>query len=39
MEQAVWEAVLLAFEHHPDIELAYPTIRYYTPPHSPGTDT
>jgi small-conductance mechanosensitive channel len=28
-EQIVWEAILREFAKHPDIELAYPTVRYY----------
>ena len=35
-EQTIWEAVLAEFEKHPDIDLAYPTTRFYTlPPESP----
>ncbi len=29
-EQTIWEAILSEFEKHPDIELAYPTTRFYT---------
>ena len=29
-EQTIWEAILSKFEKHPDIELAYPTTRFYT---------
>ena len=29
-EQGLWEAILDEFEKHPDIELAYPTTRFYT---------
>lgn len=29
-EQALWEVILDEFEKHPDIELAYPTTRFYT---------
>ena len=29
-EQILWEEVLNEFEKHPDIELAYPTTRFYT---------
>ena len=29
-EQAIWEAILTEFEKHPDIDLAYPTTRFYT---------
>ena len=28
--QAIWEAVLRAFAKHPNIDLAYPTTRFYT---------
>ncbi|MEM9728539.1 MAG: mechanosensitive ion channel family protein [Myxococcota bacterium] len=30
-EQQVWEQILERFEAHPQIDLAYPTIRYYDP--------
>ena len=29
-EQGLWEVILGEFEKHPDIELAYPTTRFYT---------
>jgi small-conductance mechanosensitive channel len=29
-ENSIWEAILTEFEKHPDVELAYPTIRYFT---------
>ncbi len=29
--QAIWENILRTFTQHPDIELAYPTQRFYTP--------
>ncbi len=29
-EQSLWEVILDEFEKHPDIELAYPTTRFYT---------
>lgn len=29
-EQFLWEVILEEFEKHPDIELAYPTTRFYT---------
>ena len=29
-EQGLWEVILDEFEKHPDIELAYPTTRFYT---------
>ena len=29
-EQTIWEAILSEFEKHPDIDLAYPTTRFYT---------
>ena len=29
-EQDIWEAILTEFRKHPDIELAYPTTRFYT---------
>ena len=29
-EQTIWEAILTEFEKHPDIDLAYPTTRFYT---------
>lgn len=29
--QAIWENILRTFNQHPDIELAYPTQRFYTP--------
>ena len=29
-EQTIWEAILSEFEKHSDIELAYPTTRFYT---------
>ncbi len=29
-EQSIWEAILEEFGKHPDIELAYPTTRFYT---------
>lgn len=29
-EQTLWEEILNEFEKHPDIELAYPTTRFYT---------
>ncbi len=29
-EQALWEVILEEFRKHPDIELAYPTTRFYT---------
>ena len=31
-EQAVWEAILRELAKHPDIDLAYPTTRFYTTP-------
>ena len=35
-EQGIWEAILSEFEKHPNIDLAYPTTRFYTlPPKSP----
>jgi len=30
--QAMWEAILESFSREPDIDLAYPTTRFYTPP-------
>lgn len=42
-EQKIWEDILEAFAQHPDIELAYPTTRFYvnnvsggSPPLAPG---
>ena len=29
-EQAIWAAILAEFEKHPDIDLAYPTTRFYS---------
>ena len=29
-EQAIWEAILDEFDKHPDIDLAYPTTRFYS---------
>ncbi len=31
-EQAIWESILREFARHPDIDLAYPTQRFYTIP-------
>ena len=31
-EQTIWEAILTEFGKHPDIDFAYPTTRFYTPP-------
>lgn len=28
-EQTIWEAILSEFEKHPDVQLAYPTTRFY----------
>ena len=28
--QSIWEAILRAFAKHPDIDLAYPTTRFYS---------
>ena len=36
-EELVWEAVLDAFAEENDIELAYPTTRFYTQPAAPAT--
>ncbi len=36
-EELVWEAVLDAFADESDIELAYPTTRFYTQPPAPAT--
>ncbi len=34
-EQHIWEAILTEFEKNPDIDLAYPTTRFYSPPENP----
>ena len=40
LEQTIWEAILTEFEKHPDIDLAYPTTRFYTfSPESPEKTT
>ncbi len=40
LEQTIWEAILTEFEKHPDIDLAYPTTRFYTfAPESPEKTT
>lgn len=36
-EQVLWEAILEEFEKHPDIDLAYPTTRFYAM-ENPGSD-
>lgn len=36
-EQILWEAILEEFEKHPDIDLAYPTTRFYAA-ENPGGD-
>lgn len=36
-EQILWEAILEEFEKHPDIDLAYPTTRFYAA-ENPGSD-
>ena len=36
-EQILWEAILIEFEKHPDIDLAYPTTRFYATA-TPGND-
>ena len=36
-EQVLWEAILGEFEKHPDIDLAYPTTRFYAT-ENPGDD-
>lgn len=36
-EQILWEAILEEFEKHPDIDLAYPTTRFYAM-ENPGSD-
>lgn len=34
-EQKIWEEILTAFQAEPQIDLAYPTIRYFTPGNVP----
>jgi small-conductance mechanosensitive channel len=34
-EQKIWEEILTAFQSEPQIDLAYPTIRYFTPGNVP----
>ena len=34
-EQKIWEEILLAFQAEAQIDLAYPTIRYFTPENVP----
>jgi len=34
--ETIWEATLRAFAKHPDIDLAYPTTRFYSPEKSEG---
>lgn len=36
-DQQIWEAILEAFSREPDIDLAYPTTRFYTMPSPPET--